>query len=110
MGELIFIIGLIAGLIIPFILLTGWGRKYWMILMTLIGLSVAVAELIGKLVLNKTISSMYWEWSLLHESTSWIVVGILLLGWINLLVHLQWKVIRKKFQKKEEIENGNANE
>lgn len=98
--ETIFIIGLIAGLILPFALLTGWGRKYWMILMTIIGASVGGAEILGKIFINKTISRMYWEWSLAHESTSWIVSGILLLGWINLLVHLQWKVIKRHFDKK----------
>lgn len=100
MGELIFIIGLIAGLILPFILLTGWGRKYWMILMSIIGLSVGGAEILGKVFVGKTISRMYWEWSLAHESTSWIVAFILLAGWINLLVHLQWKVIKRHFTKK----------
>lgn len=100
MGELVFIIGLIAGLILPFALLTGWGRKYWMILMTIIGSSVAGAELCGKIFIGKTISRMYWEWSLAHEMTSWIVAIILLMGWVNLLIHLQWKVITKRFGKK----------
>lgn len=100
MGEVVFIIGLIAGLILPFALLTGWGRKYWMVLMSVIGLSVGTAEILGKAFIGKTISRMYWEWSLLHETTSWIVAGILLLGWINLLVHLQWKVIKRKFENK----------
>ena len=100
MGEIIFIIGLIAGLIMPFALLTGWGRKYWMILMSVIGLSVGGAEILGKLYIGKTISRMYWEWSLAHETTSWIVAVILMLGWTNLIVHLQWKVITKRFYKK----------
>jgi len=99
MGEVIFIIGLIAGLIMPFALLTGWGRKYWMVTMTLIGCIVGGAEICGKIFLNKTISRMYWEWSLLHETSSWIVAGVLALGWLNLLIHLQWKVIRRHFEK-----------
>lgn len=100
MGEVIFIIGLIAGLILPFAFLTGLGRKYWMILMTVIGVSVGTAEILGKIFVGKTISRMYWEWSLNHEFTSWIVAGILLAGWLNLLVHLQWKVIKRHFEKK----------
>lgn len=100
MGELIFIIGLIAGLILPFLLLTGWGRKYWVVLMSVIGASVGGAEILGKIFVGKTISRMYWEWSLAHEFTSWIVSGILLAGWLNLLIHLQWKVIKKRLEKK----------
>lgn len=100
MGELIFIIGLIVGLILPFILLTGWGRKYWVALMSVIGASVGIAEILGKVFVGKTISRMYWEWSLLHESTSWFVTTVLLFGWLNLLIHLQWKVIRRRFEKK----------
>lgn len=100
MGEIIFIIGLIAGLIMPFILLTGWGRKYWVTLMSVIGASVGIAEILGKAFVGKTISRMYWEWSLLHETTSWIVVSILLIGWLNLLIHLQWKVVKRRLDKK----------
>lgn len=100
MGEVIFIVGLIAGLIMPFALLTGWGRKYWMVTMTLIGSIVVGAELAGTMFVGKTISRMYWEWSLAHETTSWIVFGILLCGWLNLLIHLQWKVLRRRFEKK----------
>lgn len=99
MAEIFFIIGLIAGLILPFALLTGWGRKYWMVLMSIIGLSVGGAEILGKAFLGKTISRMYWEWSLLHEGTSWILTAILLAGWLNLLIHLQWKVIARRFKK-----------
>lgn len=96
MGEIIFIVGLIGGLILPFLFLTGWGRKYWLILMSTIGLSVGVAEILGKAFIGKTISRMYWEWSLIHTSTSWIVSGLLLCGWLSLLLHLQWKVITRK--------------
>jgi hypothetical protein len=101
MGELIFIIGLIAGLILPFLLLTGWGRKFWVVLMSVIGLSVGVAEICGKIFIGKTISRMYWEWSLAHETTSWIVAIILICGWLNLIIHLQWKVIKKRLEKKD---------
>lgn len=100
MGELIFIIGLIFGLILPFLLLTGWGRKYWVALMSIIGACVGLAEILGKVFVGKTISRMYWEWSLNHEMTSWVVAGILLAGWLNLLIHLQWKVIKRRIEKK----------
>lgn len=99
MTELFFIIGLIGGLILPFVLLTGWGRKYWLAVMSLIGCIVAGGEITGTVFLHKTISRMYWEWSLAHEKTSWIVVTVLAIGWLNLLIHLQWKVISRRFKK-----------
>lgn len=97
MGEVGFIVTLIGGLILPFALLTGWGRKYWIVTMSIIGAVVAGAEITGTIFLHKTISRMYWEWSLIHESTSWIVSGLILLGWLSLIVHLQWKVIKRRF-------------
>lgn len=96
MGEIVFIISLIAGLILPFIFLTGRGRIFWLVTMSVIGLTVGGSELISKLTTGKTISKHFWEWSLLHPGTAWIVLGCLLLGWLSLLVHLAWKMIFRK--------------
>lgn len=101
MGENIFIISLIGGLILPFALLNGWGRWFWITTMSVIGLVVVTAEIIGMQVVGKTISRMYWEWSLAHETTSWIVAIILVLGWtFGLVLHLQWKVIKRRLDKR----------
>lgn len=100
MGEVIFIISLIGGLIAPFAFLQGMGRIFWLSTMSTIGLVVVVAEILGKAFVGKTISRMYWEWSLAHETTSWIVAGVLVLGWtFGLILHLQWKVIKRRFEK-----------
>lgn len=100
MSEILFIISLIGGLILPFLLLTGWGRKFWVATMSIIGAVVCGAELIGMITLNKTISRMYWEWSLAHESTSWIVASLIFFGWMSLILHLQWRVLKRHFDKK----------
>jgi len=101
MGEVIFIISLIGGLIAPFAFLNGWGRIFWLITMSTIGLVVVTAEVCGTMFLGKTISRMYWEWSLAHETTSWIVATVLVLGWtFGLILHLQWKVIKRRIEKK----------
>lgn len=101
MGEVVFIISLIGGLILPFALLTGKGRIFWLSTMSTIGLVVVTAEILGIKIVGKTISRMYWEWSLAHETTSWIVAGILVAGWtFGLILHLQWKVIKRHFEKK----------
>lgn len=101
MGEVFFIFSLIGGLILPFGFLRGWGRKMWIGTMSTIGLVVVTAEVIGVQVFGKTISRMYWEWSLENEALSWVVVGLLWCGWtFGLLLHLQWKVIKRRFDKR----------
>ena len=96
MGELFFILGLIAGLILPFIFLTGQGRIFWMITMSVIGLVVGGAELISKITTGHTISQHFWTWSLLHPTTAWMVLAALLIGWLILLIHLAWKLLFPK--------------
>lgn len=101
MSEVFFIIGLIGLLILPFwIFLKGPGRVFWTVTMSLIGLIVVSAEVVGTLTHKLTISRMYWQWSLDNEWQSWIVFGLLLLGWLNLLIHLQWKVMKRRMDKK----------
>lgn len=102
MGEVFFIIGLIGFLILPFQIIRGnsfvakIARIFWTITMSVIGCVVVGAEIIGKVTQNLTISRMYWNWSLENEGWSWVVTGLLLIGWLNLLVHLQWKVIKRR--------------
>ena len=96
MGEVFFVIALIGGLILPFLFLTGTGRKFWLVTMTIIGLVVGGSELVAKLSTGHSISQHFWTWSLLHPMTAWIVLGLLALGWGSLLIHLAWKMITKK--------------
>jgi len=96
MGEVIFIIGLILGLIVPFLFLTGAGRWFWVGTMSLIGGIIGGSEIISTAVTGMTISRHFWNWSLAHPKTAWIVLGALALGWLNLLVHLAWKLLTKK--------------
>lgn len=105
MGEVFFIIGLIGLLILPFTFLIkdkkhSRARWFWTVTMSIIGLVVVGAEITGTVTNSLTISRMYWQWSLEHEGLSWVLSGLLLLGWLNLLVHLQWKVIKRRFEKK----------
>lgn len=105
MGEVFFIIGLIGLLILPFTFLINdkkhaKARWFWTVTMSVIGLVVVGAEITGTFTNHLTISRMYWQWSLEHEGLSWVLSGLLLLGWLNLLLHLQWKVIKRHFEKK----------
>lgn len=102
MGEVFFIIGLIGLLILPFTIFIKEpkARWFWTVTMSIIGLVVVGAEITGTITQGLTISRMYWKWSETNEGLSWLVSGLLLLGWLNLLVHLQWKVIKRHFIKK----------
>ena len=96
MGEVIFIIGLILGLVAPFLFLQGFGRILWLITMSTIGVVVGGMELISKLITGVTISRHFWNWSLVHPQSAWMVLGFLLIGWLILLIHLAWKMIFKR--------------
>ena len=96
MGEILFVISLIAFLILPFMFLTGKGRIFWLVTMATIGTTVGVSEIVSKISTGKTISNHFWTWSLIHPGTAWLVLGLLALGWGSLLLHLAWKLINKK--------------
>lgn len=96
MNEVFFIVSLLGGLWAWAWFLTGKGRVFWLTTMGLIAAVVAGAEIVGRLTVGKTISRMYWDWSLAHTSTHWLVMGIMLFGWLSLLFHLSIKVLKKK--------------
>lgn len=96
MGEILFIISLIAGLIIPFMWLQGMGRILWVNTMSLIGLTVVGAEIVGKATTGMTISRHFWTWSLEHPTSAVIVLIALAMGWGSLILHLGWKLLTRK--------------
>jgi hypothetical protein len=96
MGEVLFILGMIGGLVLPFVFLTGKGRWYWLIMMTVIGLILGATEIIAVVDTGATISQHFWDWSVKHPTTAWIVLAMLFGGWMVLLVHLAWKLMTNK--------------
>ena len=71
MGEVFFIISLIAFLILPFAIMLKGGKRgaiFWMATMSIIGLVVVSAEITGKITSDLTISRMFWNWSLENEA------------------------------------------
>lgn len=98
MGELFFIASLIIFLVLPFVLMNGRGRVYWLITMGTIGFWIGAMELFSKFLGGDrhTISQYFWEYSLNHPTTAWIIIGMLLIGWLALLLHLAWKLITKQ--------------
>ena len=99
MGEVLFVISLISGLIFPFLFLTGKGRWFWTITMSIVGIVIALSEIISKTTTGHTISQHFWIWSLAHPQTAILVLVMLGLGWLSLLIHLGWKLIKKWLSK-----------
>lgn len=96
MGEVIFIMALVVGLIGWTFLLRGKARIFWAITMGIVGLTVVISEIVAKIMYDVTISQMYWRWSVNNEALSWVCVGALAFGIGALIWHLQAKVIKKK--------------
>ena len=101
MGEVLFIIGLIGFLVCPFILMRGKGRVFWLITMGTIGAWIGAMEIYARVIdpAHLTISRHFWYWSLEHEGMAWLLLGLLLIGWLILLVHLAWKMIKRRMEK-----------
>ena len=85
----------------PFIMLTGKGRIYWLVCMSVIGLTVAITEIVAKVGTGMTISQMFWKWSVLHPTTAWCVLGALFIGWLGFLYHLASKLLFDRDYKKD---------
>ena len=93
MSEIPFIVALLGGLVSWGFFLTGIARIMWLLTMSLIAGIVIAMEITGKVMFGKTISRLYWEWSVKHKSTHWLVMAIMLAGWLSLLWHLSAKVL-----------------
>ena len=100
MGEIFFIALTVGTLVGWSLFLKKTGRIYWLITMSLCMASVIGMEIFSTATTGITISRHYWNWSLDHEAQSWMVASIMLIGWINLIIHLQWKVIKRRFIEK----------
>jgi len=96
MGEVLFIVILLIGLVGWTLLLSKKARVFWFITMAIEALVVAGAEITAKIMHDVTISQMYWRWSVNHVWQSWLAMGLFLTGMIVLAIHLQIKVIAGK--------------
>lgn len=101
MGEVLFTISLLVGLVGVFAImgLTGGGWA-WIKTMGVIALVIVIAEIWSKVKDGKTISQKFWRWSMktvdgkrVNIVKAWIVLGVLQLGWLSLLIHLAWKML-----------------
>ena len=98
-GEILFIISLIAFLVVPFVIVKLW---WWAGMMAFIGATVGVTELLAKIFTGRTISQRFWYWSIYKDPSTgkkpnvwkaWTVIGCLCVGWGSLMLHLAWKML-----------------
>ena len=89
--------------------LVGWSvwfgiethQWYWCITMGTILLVVVIMEIIAKLMTKRTISQQFWDWSnkksaegkKINAWKAWTMIGMLITGWMFLMLHLIWKVM-----------------
>ena len=99
MTEILFIILMCAAWTVPFaIFIPQW---FWMML-TIDGV-FAVFELYNKIKYGETLSTRFWKWSVDKAPDGtlrnlWkviVVISLMLVGWIMLLIHLVWKLIKR---------------
>lgn len=79
--------------------LKGWARWLWFSVMTGCLTCVLIGELVAKLTTGHTISQHFWIWE--KTASLWqivAVIGLLVFGWLMLMVHLLWKKIFPKKQ------------
>lgn len=109
MGEVFFIVSLIAFLILPF-LLAGKVLLWWVACMATIGLVVVIYEALSAWLSPEkmTISRRFWKWSTeVDENGKYrnrriaiLILVLLQIGWASLLLHLAWWMITgRKTQK-----------
>ena len=96
--DIIFIVAMLACLIVPWAVFGLW---WWFWMMTAIGVVFGIFEIASKISTGKTLSQRFWKWSTEKDDfgerpniwKAWLVLGVLLSGWLMLLGHLAWKMV-----------------
>ena len=109
MGKLLKRFGEVASMSLVVACLVGWsiwfgvesGYWLWCWCMSTIFVVVIFFEILAKIITDKTISQQFWAWSnkknengkKVNAWKAWIMAGIMIVGWLLLILHLQWKVL-----------------
>ena len=87
--ELLCIVGILCGLVLPFVIFGLW---WWAGMMALIGIVFGAFEYIRWAITGKTLSQDFWKWSKEHRWQAWIIIIIMAVAWALLLIHLSCKL------------------
>ena len=88
--ELIFIILLAGGLLIPAAVVKQW----WLFgVFAVFFVCFGLVEWLAVAKTNKTVSQHFWEYSKTHKTGAWVVLGFMVIAWFALLWHLAAKLL-----------------
>ena len=88
MGEIIFVILLAGGFLVPTALFKQWR------LFSVFAVFFAIFGLLEWLSIAQTgmsISQHFWKLDAVNPTAGWIIVGGMGIGWAALLVHFKWR-------------------
>lgn len=84
MGEILFVIALAGGFLVPTALFGQW----WLFgVFALFFVCFGIVELLAVKFTKKTVSQMFWELKRKNQTAAWIIVGGMGIGWVALLLH-----------------------
>jgi len=88
MGEIIFIILLAGGFLIPTAIFGQW----WLFgVFAVFFVCFGFIELLAVKKTGKTVSQMFWGLKKKNKTAAWIIVGGMAIGWIALLWHFMYQ-------------------
>ena len=90
MMEVIFIVLMLGGFMIPSMIFSMWWI-FWVFLT--FGIIFGSAEGICKAVTGMTVSQQFWHFSIINPHGAWIIIAGMFIAWMSLLVHLSSKLI-----------------
>ena len=89
--EVIFIIVMFTFLLLPFVITKQW---WWVAFLGAVVIIFGILEAASKIKTGKTLSQSFWKYSEEHKVGSIICLLSLAIGWVLLLLHLAWKMIK----------------
>lgn len=93
MSDAVIAVIAVVILVLPFALARLW---HWVGLILSIAGVVALWEGIAIWSSGLTVSKQFWAFSLAHPILAWGMLGLLGVAWVGFLLHLAWKMLRKK--------------
>lgn len=90
-SEVIFIILMLGGLMVPAALFGQW----WLFsVFCIFGVIFGIVEVVAKNKTGKTVSQHFWEFSLKNKGGAWVILAGMLIAWLSLLWHLASKMLK----------------
>jgi len=93
MKEILFIVLLAGGLLIP----SALAKQWWLFgVFMVFFICFGIVEWIAVAKTGMTVSQHFWKYSEAHKGSAWGVLIGMLVSWLALLAHLGSKLFKKK--------------